>query len=135
MSSHNTSPFSQDGASGKPGAVRFFLDGVTTLAGEAVASARDLFAVVTEDRARVLAQDTTSVSAARLFELLPNHPILTVAAAMKLIETSKPTATRAIKTLVAAGILVETTGRKRDRSFAYQACIDRLRTGTELVRG
>ena len=112
----------------------FFLDGVATIAGEAVASARDLFALVTADRARVLAQDTTSVSAARLFELLPSHPILTVAASMKLLGTSKPTATRAIGTLVSAGILVETTGRKRDRSFAYRAYVDRLRTGTELTR-
>ena len=112
----------------------FFLDGVATIAGEAVASARDLFALITADRARVLAQDTTSVSAARLFELLPSHPILTVAASMKLLGTSKPTATRAIGTLVSAGILVETTGRKRDRSFAYRAYIDRLRTGTELTR-
>lgn len=112
----------------------FFLDGVATIADEAVSSARDLFGVVTADRARVLAQDTTSVSAARLFELLPNHPIVTVAAAMKLIDTSKPTATRAIETLVAAGVLVETTGKKRDRSFAYQAYVDRLRIGTELER-
>jgi Fic family protein len=112
----------------------FFLDGVATIAEEAVTAARELFAVVTADRGRVLAQDTTSVSAVRLFELLPNHPIITVATAMKLIETSKPTATRAIETLAAAGILVETTGKKRDRSFAYQAYIDRLRIGTELER-
>lgn len=113
----------------------FFLDGVATIADEAVASARELFGVVSADRGRVLARDTTSVSAARLFELLPNHPIVTVAAAMNLIDTSKPTATRAIETLVAAGILVETTGRRRDRSFAYQAYIDRLRVGTEIERG
>ena len=112
----------------------FFLDGVATIGDEAVASARDLFAVVTLDRTHMMGQGTTSVSAARLFELLPNHPIITVATAMKLIKTSKPTATRAINTLVGAGILVETTGRKRDRSFAYQAYIDRLRTGTELAR-
>jgi Fic family protein len=110
----------------------FFLDGVATIADEAVAAARELFAVVAADRALVLAQDTTSVSTARLFELLPSHPIVTVASAMKLIDTSKPTATRAIETLIAAGILIETTGRKRDRSFAYQAYIDRLRIGTEL---
>jgi Fic family protein len=110
----------------------FFLDAVATIADEAVTSARELFAVVTLDRARVLAQDTTSVSAARLFELLPNHPIITVATAMTLIETSKPTATRAVETLIAAGILVETTGKKRDRSFAYQTYVDGLRIGTEL---
>jgi Fic family protein len=110
----------------------FFLDAVATIADEAVTSARELFAVVTSDRARVLAQDTTSVSAVRLFELLPNHPIITVATAMTHIATSKPTATRAVETLIAAGILVETTGKKRDRSFAYQTYVDRLRIGTEL---
>ena len=113
----------------------FFLDGVATIADEAVASARDLFALVGADRARVLAHDTTSVAAARLFELLPNHPIVTIATTMELIAASKPTATRAIETLVAAGVLVETTGRKRGRSFAYQAYIDRLREGTELEQG
>jgi Fic family protein len=112
----------------------FFLDGVATIAEEAVASARELFGIVTADRGRVLGQATTSVAAARLFELLPRHPIVTVAAAVKLIDTSKPTTTRAIETLVAAGVLVETTGRRRDRSFAYKAYIDRLRTGTELER-
>ena len=112
----------------------FFLDGVATISDEAVDSARELFAVVTADRARALARNTTSASSARLFELLPSHPIVTVATVMKLIAASKPTATRAIETLVAADILVETTGRKRDRSYAYQAYVDRLRIGTELER-
>lgn len=110
----------------------FFLDGVAAIADEAVASARDLFAVVGTNRASVLAFETTPVSAVRLFELLPRHPIVTVAAAVKLIGASKPTATRAIETLVEAGILVETTGKKRDRSFAYAAYLDPLRVGTEL---
>ena len=110
----------------------FFLDGVVTVADEAVASARELFNLVNADRSHVLAQDTMSVSAVRLFEFLPNHPIISVASSMRLIEASKPTATRAIETLAAAGILVETTGKKWGRSFAYQAYIDRLRVETEL---
>jgi Fic family protein len=111
----------------------FFLDGVATIADEAVASARELFALVSADRARVLQSGTTSVAALRLFESLPRHPVVTVASAMKRLQASKPTATRAITVLVAAGILVEVTGRRRDRSFAYQAYLDRLRTGTDLL--
>jgi Fic family protein len=65
-------------------------------------------------------------------ELLPRHPVVTVASVMKLVEASKPTATRAIGMLVDAGVLVETTGRRRDRSFAYQGYLDLLRVGTEL---
>jgi Fic family protein len=114
----------------------FFLDGVATISDEAVASARELFNLVTADRAKILRAASTSVSALRLFEQLPRHPIVTVATAMKLLETSKPTATRAIEALAEVGVLVETTGKKRDRSFAYRAYMDRLRTGTELdLRG
>lgn len=114
------------------GWLAFFLEGVATVADEAVTSARELFALVAADRARVLAQGGASVAAVRLFELLPRHPVVGVASVMKLVETTKPTAGRAIDALVGAGVLVETTGKKRDRSFVYRGYLDRLRTGTEL---
>lgn len=110
----------------------FFLDGVATIADEAVASARELFALIATDRARVLAHEGASVIALRVFELLPRHPVVTVASVMKLVGTTKPTAGRAIDLLVAAEVVVETTGKKRDRSFAYRAYLDRLKVGTEL---
>lgn len=112
----------------------FFLDGVATIADEAVASARDLFALVAEDRVRVLQGEGTSVAAVRLFELLPRRPIVSVASAMKVLETTKPTAGKAVERLVLAGVLVESTGKKRDRSFAYRGYLDRLKVGTELGR-
>jgi Fic family protein len=110
----------------------FFLDGVATIADEAVASARELFTLVSADRARVLAHEGISIAALRLLELLPQHPIITVASAIELLATTKPTASRAIDLLVDAGVLVETTGRRRDRSFVYQRYLDRLRVGTDL---
>jgi Fic family protein len=112
--------------------LHFFLDGVTTIADEAVASARELFALVTADRTRLLSQRAMSTSALRLFELLPRHPVVTVASAMSLVETTKPTAGRAIELLVDARVLVETTGRKRDRSYVYRSYLERLGAGTEL---
>jgi Fic family protein len=51
---------------------------------------------------------------------------------MNALTVSRPTAGRAIDTLVEAGILIETTGRRRDRSFAYESYLKRLREGTEL---
>ena len=110
----------------------FFLDGITTIADEAVTSARELFALVGSDRARLLDNQMASVSAFRLFEQLPRHPVVTVVSAMRLIECTKPTATRAIEALVNIRVLIETTGKKRDRSFAYQTYLDRLRIGTDL---
>ena len=112
--------------------IDFFLDGVATISEEATASARDLFALVATDRERVLSHDSTSVAAIRLFEALPRHPIVSVATAMRLLQTSKPTATRAIEVLSEADILQESTGKKRDRSFAYHRYLERLRDGTEI---
>lgn len=112
----------------------FFFDGVATIADEAVSSARELFMLVAKDRSRVLAAEKTSIGALRLFELLPRHPIVTVASAMKLLETTKPTAIRAIELLAEADVLVEQTGKKRGRSFAYDAYLARLKVGTELAR-
>lgn len=51
---------------------------------------------------------------------------------MKLLETTKPTVRRAVELLVEAGVLVEMTGKKRDRWYAYGGYLERLRVGTEL---
>jgi Fic family protein len=114
------------------GWIAYFLDGVTTTADEAVDSARDLSAIVAVDRARLLSTEDVSVATVRLFELLPKHPVLTVATAVRLLGVAKPTAGRAVDALVASGVLVETSGRKRDRWFAYERYLERLRVGTDL---
>lgn len=111
----------------------FFLDGVAVISDEAVSTARDLFALVAADRSRLLARSDAALAAVRLFELLPGSPIVTATSVMRLLGASRPTAGRSIDTLVLAGILVETTGKRRDRAFAYDAYLQRLRDGTELI--
>jgi Fic family protein len=110
----------------------FFLEGVATIADEAVAAARDVFARVTADRQRLLAASGASVIAARLLEQLPMQPVITIPRVVKLLKTTKPTAGKAVQMLQSVGVLVETSGKQRDRTFAYKAYLDRLRAGTEL---
>jgi Fic family protein len=111
--------------------VSFFLEGVSTIADEAADTARELFLLVNEDRARVLSAPNASVMAARLLDQLPRHPMVTIPAVVKLLGTTKPTAAKAIGVLEQLQILRETTGRRRDRMFSYAAYLDRLRSGTE----
>jgi Fic family protein len=111
--------------------LKYFLEGVAVIADETVACTQKLFALTSADRTRLLSGRSTSVAGIRLFELLPAHPIITVAQAGKLLKTTKPTATKAVTGLVDAGVLVETTGRRRDRAYSYQAYLDLLRAGTE----
>lgn len=113
------------------GWTRFFLEGVRTIAIEATQSATALFGRITADRRRLLSAEGASLSAVQLFERLPEKPLLTVAQAVQLLDTTKPTAAKAIASLEAAGILSERTGQRRDRVFGYGAYLDLLCRETE----
>jgi hypothetical protein len=80
----------------------------------------------------LLDQEGTTIATLRLFETLPRHPVVTVTSAMRATGVARPTAGKVIETPVAGGILVETTGKRRDRSFSYERYLARLREGTEL---
>lgn len=67
----------------------------------------------------------------RLFEHLPRRPIVSTASAVRTLDVTKPTAGRAIEALEGVGILVELTGKRRDRTWAYQGYLERLQVGTE----
>ena len=110
----------------------FFLEGVAAVSGEAVTLARDLFALVTKDRERVLRHPEATVIAVRLFELLPLHPVVTMPGVVRMLQTTKPTAIKAIQILEKLKILSESSGRKRDRSFGYSVYLQKLRSGTDL---
>jgi Fic family protein len=115
--------------------IGFFLEGVSTIADEAVISAREVFALVAKDRQRLVANSTASVTAIRLMDLIPVHPVLTIPKVVKLLKTTKPTAGKAVETLVSLGVLSETSGKERDRIFAYASYLQKLRVGTELDLG
>jgi Fic family protein len=97
----------------------FYLQCIRESAEDGVRSARRLYTLLGKGRTIVANHDATTVTAIRLFDLLPEHPIITLPRTMELLATTKPTAGKAIDALCKAGILAETTGRKRDRVYAY----------------
>lgn len=115
------------------GWTQFFLEGVTEIAEESAATARDLYRLVARDRERVLAARGSSLTAVRLLELLPRRPVVTIAGVVSWLGTTKPTATKSIELLENLNILSETTGRKRDRVYRYARYLEQLRAGTELI--
>jgi Fic family protein len=115
------------------GWTEYFLQGVREIAEESANTARDLYRLVAKDRVRVVGAKNSSLTAVRLLELLPRHPVVTIPGSIRMLETTKPTATKAVGLLESLGILKETTGRKRDRAYKYAPYLDLLRTGTELI--
>ncbi len=109
----------------------YYLECVREAADDAVATAQRLFALLTRDRRTLVEDRRATLSAIRLLERLATRPVLTLPAAVELLDTTKPTAGKAIDTLQQAGILRETTGRQRDRVYAYDAYLQILTRDTD----
>ena len=103
-----------------------------TIADEAVIAAREVFALVAEDRQRLVAAPGASVMAIRLMDRLPIHPVVTIPTVVKFLKTTKPTAGKAVQLLESLGVLTETSGKQRDRTFAYAKYLEKLCVGTEV---
>ncbi|MEO2035696.1 MAG: Fic family protein [Planctomycetaceae bacterium] len=112
------------------GWVEFFLQCVIESASDGVATAQRLFQVVGSDREKATQHETATVNSLRLFELLPQHPVVTLARAGKLLGATKPTTQKAIDSLCRASVLHEVTGKKRDRVYAWRSYIDVIGTET-----
>lgn len=112
------------------GWIEFFLRCVIESADDGVTTAQRLFPVVGEDRLKAIQHKSATVNSLRLFELLPQYPVVTLARAGELLAATKPTTQKAIDSLCAAGVLHEVTGRKRDRVYAWRSYIDVLGAGT-----
>jgi len=108
----------------------FFLKCVYQSAEDGVRAAQRLFAVIGKDQKTVVDHPAATVMAVRLFALLPKHPIITVSCAIELLKTTKPTAAKAIDALCQASVLHETTGRQRDRVYAYRTYLSVLTEDT-----
>ncbi|MCC7408849.1 MAG: Fic family protein [Phycisphaeraceae bacterium] len=113
------------------GWTRFFLGCVAEAADDAVASAQRLSALTSADKAKFAVHPKATVPAIRLVELLPAHPIITLPRAIKLLRVTKPTAAKAIGLLQDMDILRETTGKRRDRVYAYHRYLQVLTPDTE----
>jgi Fic family protein len=66
----------------------------------------------------------------RLFEYLESNPMIEIGKTAKALQISYNTASSAVKALVDADILVQSSGGRRGRIFAYVEYLDILRSGT-----
>jgi len=114
------------------GWLSYFLEGVAVVAEEAVATARRLHEIVAQSRARLMAREDATVISIRLFDLLPNHPIVTVNRVVELLDCSRPAAAKALRVLEAAEVVHALDDRKKNRAVVFKEYLDHLREGTEL---
>ncbi len=106
--------------------IRFFLEGVQVAATQAEENIVKIASLVAADRRKLLEATKSGAAAYRLFEMLPMMPRFTVERVKTALGTTFPTANAAVKTLEELGLISETTGNKKNRSFSYDRYIKLL---------
>jgi Fic family protein len=110
------------------GWTRFYLSCVEQAAEDGVSVAQRIHALTSKDRDRLMSHRSATVAAIQLLDLLPSNPMVTVPKATRLLGGTAPTARKAVELLEGIGVLRETSGRKRDRVYAYHAYLQALTT-------
>jgi len=104
----------------------FFLECVDESADDGVRIAQAIHTLIGRDRRLVVEHERATVAAIQLLDRLPSNPVLTVPRASELLGITAPTARKAIEQLEQFGVLHETTGKQRDRVYAYSAYLQIL---------
>lgn len=105
------------------GWVRFFLRGVHEVSRTASRTAQAILHLQQQHRDLVLRESRNSTNGLRLLDHLFEQPIQSVRAIEKHLGCSFMTAANVVQEFERLGILRETTGRHRDRRYAYDAYI------------
>lgn len=108
------------------GWVAFFLEGVAVAAQEAERGIVAIATLLAADRRKLLASPKAGPTSYRLFEMLPMQPRFNIDQVRQKLGTTFPTANAAVKVLLDLGIVAELTGRRKNRTYGYQAYISLL---------
>lgn len=109
----------------------FFLEGVERTAAGAVETAHRLLALFRKDEQELAGRDRGATSLLRVYAALRTRPVATIQDLSRRASMTFPTASKAIETIAAVGIVREITGGKRNRVFVYDRYLAILNEGAE----
>ncbi|MHA7858739.1 MAG: Fic family protein [Henriciella sp.] len=111
--------------------IEFFLQGVIETSNQATEAAQSIVRLFEDDRTALETSGRSTASALSIHALMQRRPILTSNKITEETGMSLPTALRNLALLEELGIARETTGKERNKIFAYRAYLDILSKGTE----
>ncbi|MEJ1965782.1 MAG: Fic family protein [Gammaproteobacteria bacterium] len=115
--------------------LEFFATAVRVSAEQAVTTARRIFSIFQEDRAAIREIGRLAPTVLLVQEAMQAKPATTVAKLKDATGLTTPTVGQALRELERLGIAQETTGRARDRIFAYRRYMDALNAEDEAAQG
>lgn len=112
--------------------IRFFLEGVKSVSGQAVETAREVLALFATHRVLIEEQCGRRASTVlRIHDVLQRRPILSPSHGVERTGLTRPTVLSALEHLSTLGIIQETTGQERGRLYIYTSYVELLSRGTE----
>ena len=113
--------------------LEFFLEGIQFTADQAAETAAQLRQLFREDRERVQRLGKASGTAMQVHGYLQANPDSAIRNISSGISKTLPAVAQALTNLQQLGIVSEATGRRRNRIFVYQRCLDLIGAGTEPI--
>lgn len=104
--------------------VRFFLNGVAQTASKGRDVFRQVLVLRTEVEQTAMGMGKRAALVRQALNVLYRQPVIEAGDLTKALEVTTPTANALIKALVNKGILVETTGQRRGRVYAFDRYLD-----------
>jgi Fic family protein len=104
----------------------FFLQGVRDTANQAARMAGRIDRLFKVDREKIVRLGRGAASALLVYRYAQASPLFSIRNAAREINVSFPTASSAVTRMVQAGILRESSGKRRGRLFLYQSYLDIL---------
>jgi Fic family protein len=104
----------------------FFLQGVRDTANQAAQTAIEIDRLFRSDKKKIDHFGRGAPSALLIYQLAQASPIFSIKHAARISKLSFPTASAAIQRLSDAGILQESSGKRRGRLFLYAKYLDVL---------
>ncbi|MBM4272561.1 MAG: Fic family protein, partial [Deltaproteobacteria bacterium] len=112
--------------------IDFFLKGVIVTAGSAMDTARKILELQSNHRRMLWEKRISSPIAVGILEQLFYTPVVSVGELANQFKISYQAASTLVSQLEKAGILRETTGKKRDKRFVYGDYVEILAEGTRI---
>jgi Fic family protein len=115
--------------------LEFFLEGIAFTVEQAAETAAKLRQLFREDCARVQGFGKASRTAIQVHGYKQANPVCAIRNIASGISKTLPAVAQALANLQKLGMVNETTGRRRNRIFIYQRCLDLIGAGTEPIPG
>jgi Fic family protein len=117
------------------GGVASVLPGVEGTARQAAETAIQLRELFREDDRRIQTQAKSAATSLQIHSYLQAKPVASIASIAAGVSKTVTTVAGVLANLQELSIVTEITGRRRNRIFVYQRCLDLIGAGTEPIPG